>query len=139
MKTTTKIVIVDPNPCDYLSPGGQDAQGDLELHLLPTGARALRFAQHVEGAVWWINTRLPDMSGLELYRLLRRRLSGSPVTMVSDDYSVADELQVMSLGTAAYVSKPLDMHCLREFSQSAAAEPNQNSARPVEEQQRMVA
>ena len=84
-----------------------------------------------------INTQLPDMSGLELVRLLRRRLSGSPVTMVSDEYRVADELQVMRLGTAAYVSKPLDMHWVREFAQGAAAE--QSSARPVEEGQRMVA
>ena len=83
MKTTTKLVIVDANPSEYLSPDGQQPECGVEFHLLPTGHDAVRLAKHITGAMWVINTRLPDMSGLELYRLLRRRLAGSPVTIVT--------------------------------------------------------
>lgn len=66
MKTTTRMVIVDPNPGDYLSLRTPHAGGDVQFHLLPCGQDALRMAEHITGAMWLINTRLPDMRGVDL-------------------------------------------------------------------------
>jgi len=120
MKTTTRMVIVDPNPGDYLSLGTPHAGGDVQFHLLPCGQDALRMAEHITGAMWLINTRLPDMRGVDLYRVLRPRLSGSPVTMVADEYSVEEELQVMELGTVTYVPKPIDTLAITEIADAVA-------------------
>jgi len=73
MKTTTHMVIVDVSPYDYLAMGSDDGAGAVEQHLLPSGRDALRFARQMTDAVWLINMQLPDMSGLELYHMLRRR------------------------------------------------------------------
>ena len=88
MKTTTRMVIVDARPCDYLGMQGGDGTMAVEQHLLPSGRDALRFSGQMTDAAWLINTQLPDMSGMVLYRMLRRRLDGARVFFVSDQYSV---------------------------------------------------
>ena len=65
-------------------------------------------------------------------------MAGCPVVMVSDTYSVEDELQVMSLGSASYACKPLELLSIRELA--AAAERSTSLTHPSSrEGQRMVA
>ena len=136
MNTTTKFVIIDPKPWDYLGLAVDRNDGRVQLHLLPTGADALSFASQVAGAVWLINTRLPDMSGVELFGMLRSGVPGAAVVMVSDQYSVQDELQVMSLGSATYACKPLETLTFRSLVAAAQYAANPSD---LHEENRMVA
>ena len=119
MNATTNTVIVDPVPSDYLAIGGDAEEADVQLHLFTTGQAEVRSAPQSRRAVWLINTRLPDMSGQDLYTTLRRQLEGLPVFFVSDQYSLDDERAVMSLGGVNYVCKPLEMLSFRELAETA--------------------
>ena len=119
MNATTNTVIVDPIPSDYLAISGNAEEANIQLHIFTIGQAAVRFATQSRSAVWLINTRLPDMSGQDLYTTLRRRLEGLPVFFVSDQYSLDDERAVMSLGGVNYVCKPLEMLSFRELAETA--------------------
>jgi len=137
MNTTPKVVIVDPDPSDCLAMFRDRAGVGFQLHVLSSGRGALRFASTVPGALWLVNTRLPDMSGLELYHMLRPRLSGAAVLMVSDEYSVQEELQVCSLGNTTYLAKPLDMLSVDDLV--AASGQSATQCTQSQEERRMVA
>jgi DNA-binding response OmpR family regulator len=53
-----------------------------------------------------VNVKLPDMTGVALLKLMRRRLPRSTVFLVGDAYSAEDELAARAAGATAYVCKP---------------------------------
>ena len=75
---------------------------------LATADEALRSPAPAGVLAWMINMQLPDMSGLELYQLLRSRLANVPVLMVDEQYDAAREVSVLTVGRLHYVCKPLD-------------------------------
>ena len=103
-----RVLIVDAQPGDYLPILTSGRQPATHWQVYRTGTDALQSA-NAEGAhLCLINTRLPDMLGLELYGLLKSRLRVIPVVFVADRYRRDDELSVLQTGTLHFVCKPLE-------------------------------
>lgn len=80
----------------------------LDAAPVPTGAAALAAVVDAEPDLVLLDVRLPDISGLEVCRRLRRRPGHLPVVMLTGATSRADELAGFAARADAYVTKPVD-------------------------------
>ncbi len=129
---TATAIVVDPHPGDYASlevPRGtselkscyltrliQSRSGlntdramgldGFRIRYLTNGQSALRASQR-DAALWLINTRLPDMTGFDLFEMLSSSLLKTPVFFVANDYSDAEERESFRLGAAKFCCKPV--------------------------------
>lgn len=101
-----RLVIVDPRLDDY-QPLIADAGESDRVLCFSTGDGALRSASLSVAEIWLINASLPDMSGVSLLSLVRRRWPGARVMLIGDAYSPVDELAARMAGATAYVCKPV--------------------------------
>ena len=118
-KLHAKIVVVDSQPHDYAAVARDARREDMQLEFLSTGRAALRFRGDVAPRLWVINMHLPDMSGLDLYKMLEQRWPDTPVFLVGDDYRPEDEIHARMSGATFYFCKPLESDWLA----AAAMEP----------------
>ena len=72
------------------------------------GASALRLAEEFEPELLFLDVNLPDMSGLEVCRRLRRqgRLGGVPIVMLSAAAQHDDIVRGLAAGATQYLTKP---------------------------------
>jgi two-component system OmpR family response regulator len=108
-----EVIVVDARLADYeplLTALGHDA---VRVHLCSSGEDALRAAPNRGASLWVVNVLLPDMSGIGLLKLIRRRLPRSVVFLVGDTYSAEDELAARTAGATAYVCKPPTLTWIR--------------------------
>ena len=129
------IGIVDSDPSAYDDLLAAVDGSELRVCFLSAGNEALRIARRSSVGLWIINTRLPDMSGFDLAEMLRRGKPGVRVFMVSDAYSVDEELQTLTLGLVKYLCKPVDPSWILEWGRPsvAAARDYQMSALAAEQ------
>ncbi len=102
---TTTMAVIDSDRAGY------DALVNsrrASLRFLSSGREALRLAATERIAVWWIGVDLSDMSGFDLYDMLRQRLEGATVCMVGRSYRAEDDSLARRVGAAMYVCKPVD-------------------------------
>jgi two-component system nitrogen regulation response regulator GlnG len=78
-----------------------------------TGAEGLAYARADPPDVILLDLRLPDQSGLEVYRLLRRIDARIPVIFVTLAKTADAAIEAMKQGAYDYLFKPLDLHQLR--------------------------
>jgi DNA-binding response OmpR family regulator len=128
------LVVVDAKLADYDSLVAALDHEAVRVHLFACGEDALRAAPTQRAALWVVNVRLADMSGIGLLKLIRKRLRRSVVFLVGDVYSAEDELAARSAGANAYVCKPpavtwLDAFRTRYRSHSIRAGPTVSPAR----------
>ena len=107
-------MVVDSCLDDYERLVAAGKASGIQFTFLKTAEQALRSHAGPSVLVWMINVRLPCMTGLELFALLRPRLARVPFLMVDDQYDAARELIVLKVGRLHYVCKPLDPTWLRE-------------------------
>lgn len=100
-----KVYIVDANSDGYERLA--DDASRREVVFFRSAREALRTQADCEPAMWVINLDLPDMSGADLRSMLRSRGSRSPLALVSDQYSVEDEMTARAAGAEMYFAKPL--------------------------------
>jgi DNA-binding response OmpR family regulator len=122
------LIVVDPNADDYDPIVAEIGREGLCAAFFSTGEEALRRANACASTLWMINSRLPDMSGVCLLTILRRRSQRTSVFVVGDAYSADDELAARVAGATAYLCKPATADWLegrRTFypSQDARASP----------------
>jgi DNA-binding response OmpR family regulator len=77
-------------------------------------AEALSFAQSERFALYLLDTRLADGSGLELCRKLRALDRGTPILFVSADACAVDQQRAIEAGAQAYLVKPVDPEVLQQ-------------------------
>jgi two-component system, OmpR family, phosphate regulon response regulator PhoB len=72
------------------------------------GATALQLAEEFEPELVFLDVNLPDMSGLEVCRCIRRhpRLAGSRVVMLTAAAQQDDLVRGMAAGASYYLTKP---------------------------------
>jgi len=72
------------------------------------GATALQLAEEFEPELLFLDVNLPDMSGLEVCRRLRRTpaLAGVPIVMLSAAAQQQDLARGMAAGATVYLTKP---------------------------------
>jgi DNA-binding response OmpR family regulator len=100
------VVIADKKLDDYGPLVVELSERGVRVGLFSTGEDALRAAIGNAATLWVVNVTLPDMTGVALLKLVRRRLPRSTVFLVGDEYSADDELAARAAGATAYVCKP---------------------------------
>ena len=100
------VVIADEKLDDYGPLVVVLSERGLRVGLFSTGEEALRAAGGNAAKQWVVNMKLPDMPGIALLKLVRRRLPRSTVFLVDEEYSADDELAARAAGATAYVCKP---------------------------------
>ena len=100
------VVVADKNLDDYGPLVVELSERGVRVGLFSTGEAALRAANGNAATLWVVNVNLPDMTGVSLLKLVRRRLPRSTVFLVGDKYSADDELAARAGGASAYVCKP---------------------------------
>jgi DNA-binding response OmpR family regulator len=100
------VVVADTQLEDYGPLVVELSDRGVRVGLFSTGEEAQRAAGGNAATVWLVNLQLPDMSGIGLLKLVRRRLPRASVILVGDEYSADDELAARTAGATAYVCKP---------------------------------
>jgi DNA-binding response OmpR family regulator len=100
------LVIVDAQLDDYDALLTDECGQAIRVSQFHTGERALQSVVSSSTTLWLINVSLPDMTGIHLLGLVRRRLRRCIVFLVGDVYSADDELAARLAGATAYVCKP---------------------------------
>jgi response regulator RpfG family c-di-GMP phosphodiesterase len=100
------MIVVDAHLESYLSIVAELEARHARVALFDNGEEALRTPGAVPSTLWLVNMRLPDMSGIGLLTLIRRRVRRSNIFLVGDFYNPEDELAARSAGATAYLCKP---------------------------------
>ena len=100
------VVVADKKLDDYGRLVVELSERGVRVGLFSTGEEALRAAKGNAATRWVVNMKLPDMTGVALLKLVRRRLPRSTVFLVGDEYLADDELAARAAGATAYVCKP---------------------------------
>jgi DNA-binding response OmpR family regulator len=109
------VVVADTRLDDYGPLVVELSERGVRVGLFSSGEESLRAANGSAATLWVVNMRLPDMSGVALLKLVRRRLPRSTVFLVGDEYSSDDELAARAAGATAYVCKPPSAMWLEAF------------------------
>jgi DNA-binding response OmpR family regulator len=105
---SSTICVVDAAPTDYDGLPSEDSH----LEFVRSGRAALRVDPTVDPDLWIINMDLPDMSGLDLYPMIRSRFPGVPIYLVADEHTVDNEIRARSSGATMFLCKPLQREWL---------------------------
>lgn len=120
---TSDVLVVDPRPQDYEKLVSSESHRNLRIQFVTSGDEALRSATAFFDRLWLINTRLPDMTGVDLLLLIRDRNPNAIVFLVGDSHDQEDEILARSAGPTAYVCKPPHPVWLDEVNTIARASP----------------
>jgi len=116
MSNTKKIIIVEDQPevADLLEEMlSLDEYQVIKIHSSTGGLSVVR-AEKPD--VVLLDIMMPDVSGLEVLRFMRREpgLQQIPVVIVSARTTSSDIRAGLDAGATAYLTKPVDMDLLRE-------------------------
>jgi len=84
-----------------------------EVRLEETGARGLEEFNSGSADLVLVDLRLPDISGLDILREIRREDASLPVVLMTAYGTIEDAVAAMRIGASDYVQKPLDLDELR--------------------------
>jgi DNA-binding response OmpR family regulator len=101
-----RIAIVDPAIDDYELLLAELESRAASVRVFVSGEEALLAVGKHPASLWIINARLPDMPGVELWELIRHRFPHASAFLVSNSYSVEDEVGARLAGATAYLCKP---------------------------------
>ena len=105
LRSQSHIVVVDARPADYRNLPRLAGEHGWHVHFLTNARAAVRFARSGGVDLWIFGIRLPDMSGFELFGMLREHVLGTPVLIVADQYDPEEERRACSLGATLYLCK----------------------------------
>ena len=111
-KVTVGVVDPDRDYYDAVLPLGTDAEATFRFYC--SGRDVLCRGPADRPALWLISIELPDMTGLDLFAMLRDRLKGAAVCMVGREYRLEDEVGAYRAGAAMYACRPVETAWLRE-------------------------
>ncbi|MCH2115644.1 MAG: response regulator [Pirellulales bacterium] len=123
INAVSDVIVVDPNLQDYKQFTEVAAKWKIRTSLLRSGEEALRVYRALFDGLWLINTRIPDMAGVDLLQLIRERDPYASVFLVDDDYEEEGEITSRAAGATAYVCKPPNPIWLTSLRQNLGAEP----------------
>jgi DNA-binding response OmpR family regulator len=96
-----------------------------------TGAEALAIARRTRLDLVILDIKLPDVSGTEVLRRLRKRDESLPVIMVTSYGSADTVCTSMRLGAFDYVTKPFNIREIRRVVREALTSGAPEAAPPV--------
>ncbi|MES1213366.1 MAG: response regulator [Singulisphaera sp.] len=104
-RSNSHIVVVDSQPQHFRDLQQLAGEQRLHLHFLTSAGAALEFAPRGHPALWMVNTRLPDMSGLELVARLRQHAARGCLCSIADRYRQSEEREACVQGADLYLCK----------------------------------
>jgi DNA-binding NtrC family response regulator len=114
------ILIVDPDPRAYFPLVTHDRWPEAELTwcFFRSARASLRWtiacrAWLTGPSVWFVNTRLPDLSSDELVPMLADRLPDRQFILVGDAYAADEEIAARRHGATGYLCKPVSEQWVR--------------------------
>lgn len=102
-----------------------------EIHSARTGVEALAIARRTRLDLVILDLRLPDVSGTEVLRRLRRLDDDLPVIVVTAYGSVDTVRTSMRLGAFDYVTKPFDVQEIQRVIRGALASARTTAGSPI--------
>lgn len=109
---SSTICVVDAAPDDYDGIAHAMPAEEGSLRFARSGRAALRIDPATDPELWIINMDLPDMSGLDLYPMIRSRFPGVPIYLVANQNTMENEIRARSTGATMYFCKPLQSEWL---------------------------
>jgi two-component system nitrogen regulation response regulator GlnG len=106
------LLLIDDDP-DLIAEQVRQAFPRHRVDVAATGAAGLERARAEPPDVILLDLRLPDQSGLEVYKQLRQVDARIPVIFVTLAKSADAAIDAMKFGAYDYLFKPLDLHQLR--------------------------
>lgn len=127
MKQSTILLVDDELELLRLFKRLVSAKGTLILEA-KTGADALKIARETRLDLVILDLKLPDMSGTEVLRRIRRTNTGVPVIVVTAHGSAETVRVCMELGAFDYLTKPFSNQEVRRVAREALAS---RAGRPI--------
>ena len=115
MSSPVTILVVDSSSVQYQLIA-RVFSGDAESRHAKTGVEAVELCANEDFDMVFLDTELPDITGLKLLRRLRSQYPSLPVTVVSSNPNVKMVSQFMGLGIEGYLHKPFDDAQLRQVA-----------------------
>ena len=84
----------------------------LEVHLATSGAEALEILAKTTVTAVLADLIMPEMSGLELLQIIRKRFPLTKVVILTGYGTVQNAVEAMKLGAYSFILKPLDVESL---------------------------
>ena len=117
-ESNRQILIVDADPATRREVRSACEQDGYQVIEAETGAEGLRLISSAHPSLVLLEVTLPDGSGFDVCRELRRSDPGAPVIMMSNRSDEIDVVVALEIGADDYVTKPLR---LRELAARVAA------------------
>jgi CheY-like chemotaxis protein len=95
----------------------------MEVFTAASGAEAVQHVRSAAVDLVLADLRLPDYSGLELLRLLRRDAILVPFVVITGFGTIRSAVEAMRLGATDYVEKPLDEEDILQIVESSLNPP----------------
>ena len=103
-----KILIVDDEPSNRKILGQELIHHGYEVAIAKDGAEALRKVDSTRPDLIILDYMMPDLSGLDVLRELRRREDDTPVVMITAYGSVERAVQAMKEGAYDFITRPFE-------------------------------
>jgi len=113
-----KVLVVDGDPATRKDVRSAVAQDGYQVVEADTGAEGLRQVDALHPSLVLLEVTLPDASGFDVCRELRKKDTAVPVIMMSSRSDEIDAVVALEIGADDYVVKPLR---LRELAARIAA------------------
>jgi len=113
-----KVLVVDGDPATRKDVRSAVAQDGYQVVEADTGAEGLRQVDALHPSLVLLEVTLPDASGFDVCRELRKKDTAVPVIMMSTRSDEIDAVVALEIGADDYVVKPLR---LRELAARIAA------------------
>ena len=105
-RTVRDLVVVDDSLEEYGELIERCDRDSVRVTLTNTGMGALRLVPSHCDAQWWVSSRLPDMTGLDLLGMLRAIEPGLAVRLITRHFDLQEENEAYRLGAEAYRTQP---------------------------------
>ena len=107
MEAKRILIVEDEKPISSILQYGFKKEG-FEVRCALTGSEALELAKEFEPQVALLDWMLPDISGVDICRMLTETLN-IPILMLTAKGSVDDKLYGLEAGADDYITKPFDL------------------------------
>ncbi len=119
-ETPVRVLIVDDDEShaeavkDSLEPMGH------ECEVAPSGERGVQLIESNEYDVVITDLRMDDVDGLEILKKTREELPDAEVILLTGHFSYQSALAAGQAGASLYLTKPVDIHELRQAVEKAS-------------------
>jgi two-component system response regulator YesN len=103
----SRVLVVDDDPGTLLTFGAILRLASFDVATAATGRGALQVVQRHSCDVIVADLRLPDMSGVEILRVLREEKTAIPFVLMTAFGSVESAVDALKLGAIDYIEKPV--------------------------------